>query len=134
MGLAEKRAIKEFADNTFPKIHEEIKAAAKFDVEIEIHWDTLAAENQSHRYNESLPAIYFQPLIDGLKEITHDDLGAEALKGALKKIEVKNVEGRGDTNWAKFENGVLELDKRYSNENRLQDRTNALKSTLEKAL
>ncbi len=134
MGLAEKRAIKEFQESVFPKIHEDIKAAAKFDVELDIQWDTLAVENQGHRYGEALPAIYFQPLIDALNDITQDDMGAEALKEALNKIEIKNVEGRSDTYWAKFENGVLELDKGYSNEHAVSTRSGVVKDLLEKSL
>ncbi len=134
MGLAEKRAIKDFQDNIYPGIETELKAALKTDVPIEINWESLAVDNQGHRYTEALPAIYFTPLVKALSSITQDDMGAEALKEALKKIEIKNVEGRSDCYTAKFANGVLEIDTGYSNEHAVSTRTDSIQSTLEQAL
>lgn len=50
MGLAERRAIKDFQDNHLPKLQAEIHKAAGFPVPIEVTWDQLATEGQSHLF------------------------------------------------------------------------------------
>ena len=46
VGLAERRVTKDFSDNHFPKLFEEIKAAAKFDVEVD--WTSMSEDGSSH--------------------------------------------------------------------------------------
>lgn len=93
MGLAERRALKEFQDSSFPELQRKIVEAAGFDVELEIEWDSVAEDGYSHMYSENLPKVYFEPLIEALGQITADDMGKDALKEGLEKIVICNREG-----------------------------------------
>jgi len=134
VGLVEKRAIKVFQEAVYAGIHDRIIQAAKFNVEIDVKWDSLQVENQAHNYNEAFPQIYFEPLIKGLSSITADDLGAEALKDVLKKIVIRNEDGRSDGLWAEFNDGVLDLNKDISNVEQVEKRTQAIIEVLERSL
>ncbi|SEN10944.1 hypothetical protein SAMN05444354_1315 [Stigmatella aurantiaca] len=136
MGLAERRAAKEFETKRFPQFKKDIDAAAGFDVPVTVHWDTLALEEQTHLYDECWPKVYFEPLIAALKAITVDDMGKEALKGGLKKIEIQN---RTDISYgdrmAAFEGGTLVLDhKPHTNVDDIQQRTDGIRKLLESKL
>lgn len=136
MGLAERRATREFQDNHLPGLLSEIKAVAGMDVPIEIKWDTLAIEDQGHLYNECWKKVYFTPLINALKSITADELGKEALQAGLKKITIQNTTGSYSGNsWASFQAGELILDHLpTTNVDDINDRTNGLVKVLEKGL
>ncbi len=86
MGLAEKRAIKEFQDNSYPGLKKDIDEAAKFEVALDVQWETLAAEGYAHMLGEAIPKVFFKPVIKAFKSICEDDMGKEALQGALKKV------------------------------------------------
>lgn len=136
MGLAERRAAKEFETKRFPQFKKDIDAAAGFEVPVEVKWDTLALEGESHLYEECWPKVYFVPLIDALKSITSDDMGKEALKASLKKIEIQN---RADVSYgeriAHFDGGTLLLDhKPHTNVDDVKDRTNGIRTLLESKL
>jgi hypothetical protein len=136
MGLAERRASKAFQDNHFPVFQKKITDAVGFEVPIEVNWESLALEDESHLYDECWPKVYFEPLIEGLKAIGRDDMGKEALQSSLKKIMIQNTTGAyyGDR-WASFENGVLTLDHLpTTNADSIQERTDGLVQTLEKKL
>jgi hypothetical protein len=111
MGLAERRAVKEFQDQQFPNWQQKVQTAAGFEVPIEVKWDTLMIEDQAALCLECWPEVYFEPLVSALQQVTRDDLGREALRDGLKKIVVQNVADvyYGDR-WAMFEAGVLTLD------------------------
>ena len=133
MGLAERRAAKEFETKRFPQFKKDIDEAAGFDVPVTVAWDTLALDGESHLYDECWPKVYFVPLIAALKAITIDDMGKEALKGGLKKIEIQN---RADTSngsrIATFEGGTLVLDNNpHTNIDDVEDRTKSIQSLLE---
>ena len=124
MGLAEKRVVKDFQDNHFPKFKGQVTDSAKFDVEIEVDWDKLAEPEYSHLYIECWEKVYFMPLVEALNSITADDMGAEALKESLKKIHITNeTECSNSGRWATFEGGVLKLDhKPCTNVDQIKDR------------
>ncbi|NOK32460.1 hypothetical protein HMI49_04515 [Corallococcus exercitus] len=137
MGLAERRAAKEFETKRFPQFKKEIDEAAGFDVPVTVAWETLALDGESHLYDECWSKVYFVPLIAALKAITIDDMGKEALKAGLKKIEIQN---RADTSnasrfAASFEGGTLLLDnKPHTNVDDVKDRTQSIQSLLESKL
>ncbi|MBN1208773.1 MAG: hypothetical protein JXB05_28185 [Myxococcaceae bacterium] len=136
MGLAERRAAKEFETKRFPQFKKDIDEAAGFEVPVTVHWDTLAKEGESHLYDESWPKVYFEPLIAALKAISIDDMGKEALKGGLKKIEIQNRSGAyyGDR-IASFDGGTLLLDHEpHTNVDDIQDRTDGIRKLLESKL
>lgn len=131
MGLAERRAIKNFQDNHFPKLKEAVHGAAGFPVEIDVDWESLAVADSSQHYDEAFTKVYFEPLTAALKNITIDDLGREALKAGLKKVKIKD-EG---SSWPSFEAGVLTL-KFYAvaNLDYGDERRKAIQDILEKGL
>jgi hypothetical protein len=135
MGLAGRRAAKEFETNVFPKLKAEIDAVAGFPVPIEVRWDTLTKdETYVASWNDAWPKIYFTPMVEAFKSICADDLGKEALKGALKKVIVQDAKDSYSSWWATFEGGTLTLDYQFTNVDYVDDRTKVLRETLEKAL
>lgn len=111
MGLQEKRAIAAFQEKEFVNLIKELNTAAGYEPEIAVNWDTLAIEDYGHLYDEGFTKVYFEPLINALKEITADDLGKEALKETLQKIIIKNGNNFGSAKSAySFADGVLTID------------------------
>ena len=136
MGLAERRAAKDFETFRFQSLKAAIDKAAGFEVAMEVDWDSLATEGQAHLYDDSWAKVYFRPLAEALSQICRDDLGKEALQDGLKSIKVQNRSGcyNGD-NWAHFSKGELVLDHEpCSNVDYVDERTNGLVTTLEAAL
>jgi len=135
MGLAERRIVKDFQDNHLPTLKKQVDEAAGFEVPLEVNWESLSANEYSHVWLETWPKLYFQPLIIALKHITQDDMGKEALHESLKKIVIQDKSGAyyGDT-WSHFEGGTLTLDHSFTNSDNIDDRTEGLTKTLEKAL
>ena len=136
MGLTERRAAKEFETKRFPQFKKDIDEAAGFEVPVTVHWDTLAKEGESHLYDECWPKVYFEPLITALKAITIDDMGKEALKAGLKKIEIQSRAGTSSGGRiANFEGGTLLLDHEpHTNVGDIQDRTDGIRTLLESKL
>lgn len=133
MGLAERRAIKDFRDNVFPKLKAAMDAAAGFEVNLEVDWDNLAQEGIAETdYKLRLERGYFKPVIEALKSITIDDLGREALREGLKKISIGYARSSGD--WS-FNGGELKFDYdlNYDNEDWMYRKTN-IQQVLEKGL
>jgi len=135
MGLAERRASKEFQDNIFPGLKDEILEAAGYKLAIEVNWDQLAVEGQNGYYKEAWTEIFFKPIIEGLRQITRDEMGKEALKGGLKKIEFRNSIGSYSPHSAiTYQNNTLTIDHELSNVGDTKDRTKYVVEILEKNL
>jgi len=135
MGLAERRATKEFQDKQFPELRNEIHKVAGFPVPIEVSWEQLAVEGQTDYYKEAWTEIFFKPVIEALRQIGRDEMGKEALKGGLKKIELRNSTGSYSPGSAiSFVNGALVIDHELSNVGDTNDRTKAAVELMEKSL
>ena len=135
MGLAERRAIKDFQDKHLPALTKQIQDLAGFAIPLEITWEQLAVDGQSSLYEEAWPALYFTPVIEALKEIARDDMGKAALKAGLKKIEFRNSGGFYSPHSAiKFEGGTLLIDHDVSNIGDVGERTKYIIEIVEKAL
>ncbi|MFQ3581027.1 MAG: hypothetical protein SNJ67_05640 [Chloracidobacterium sp.] len=133
MGLAERRAIKDFRDNTFPKIKAALDAAAGFEVNLEIDWENLGQEGLAELdYHPLLERGYFKPLIEAFKAITIDDLGRDALRDGLKKVTIGYSRSSGEFS---FKGGELKFDYdlHYANDDWLYRKTQ-LQQVLEKGL
>ena len=131
MGLAERRAVKAFQDNKYPKFQQEVEAAAGFPVELDIRWDTLGYEDYAHLYDEAFEKVYFKPLIEAFRAVACDDMGKEALKEGLKKVTIRYT----GSNEISFTNGTLTFDHSpVSNLDYWSDRKNELQKALEKGL
>ena len=136
MGLAERRAAKEFETKVFPGWKDKIIGVAQFDVPLEVDWEALAAPDYAHLYAECWPKVYFQPLVQALTAVCVDDMGKDALRAALKKIVVTN---RSDNSYGrsavKFEGGILTIDHLpCSNVDQIDERSDAIQKSLEAAL
>jgi len=133
MGLAEKRALKEVQDKLVPPLTKEIAEAAKFPVPLEIQWDTIApaCERYAEIVAETIPLVYFKPVIEAFKKICADDMGRDALKGALKKVVFRHGGWPSFT----FEDGVLTIDHDpVTNRDDWDKRRDKIAGILEKAL
>jgi hypothetical protein len=136
MGLVEKRALKDFQENQYPKFVSEINALAGFELEMEVNWDKMALEDYSHLYVEGFSKIYFEPIIGALKEITKDDLGKNALKETVNKIVITNENDHSSSPSAfYFNEKTLKLDHQpFTNIDNIDDRTNGLATFLMKQM
>ena len=135
MGLAERRASKEFQDKHFPELRNEIHKLAGFPVPLEVSWDQLAVEGQTDYYKEAWTEIFFKPVIEALRQIGRDEMGREALKGGLKKVEFRNSSGAYSPSSAiTFQNGQLVIDHELSNVGDTKDRTKYIVEIVEKGL
>lgn len=136
MGLQEKRAVKTFQDGNYQTLTNEINTLAGYPIEFEVNWDTLALDEYAHLYEECFPKVYFTPLLNAIKEIAADDMGKEALKGALKKVIIKNEGGfyYADSAYS-FNGGVLTIDHQpFNNVDNVTERSTVLGELLMKHL
>lgn len=136
MGIAERRATKDFQDRALPGLKEQIEKLAGFPVEIEIKWDQLAKEGVAERYLENWKKVYFTPVIDALKSVGRDDMGREALKEGLKKISFVNSADKYSSESAiSFVSGELTIDHDPDcNVDYVDERSDFVKKILEKGL
>jgi hypothetical protein len=139
MGLAERRAIKDIQDNHLPQWQSQINEAAGFTVPLEIDWDSLAIDDETHLYAECWPQVYVDPTVAALASVARDDLGKEALSAGLKKITVKHNADISSASpglgFATFADGVLALEHAaHTNVSNIDERTVGITAILEKAL
>ena len=135
MGLAERRATKEFQDKHFPELKNEIHKYAGHPVPIEINWEQLAVEGRQDDFQDSWTKVYFKPVIEALRQVGRDDMGKEALKTGLKKIEFRNSKGAYSPQSAiTFQSGALVIDHELSNVDYVEDRKNYIVEIVEKGL
>jgi hypothetical protein len=135
MGLAERRATKEFQDKQFPELSQEIQKLAGFPVPIEVTWEQLAVDGRADTYKEAWTEIYFKPVIEALRQIGRDQMGKDAIKGGLKKIELRNSKGSYSPHSAiTFQSGQLVIDHELSNVGDTRDRTAYIIELVEKEL
>lgn len=110
MGLAERRAVKAYQDSEFPTHEAAIRQAAGFDVPIEVDWASLGVDGWSHMYTEAFTKVFFLPLAEGLGRVACDDMGKEALREGLSRIEIGNHSGIYGESSISFSQGVLKID------------------------
>jgi hypothetical protein len=136
MGLAERRATKEFQDKSLPSLKAEIEKLAGFAVPIEINWEQLAREDYADSYDENWKKVFFQPVINALKKVTRDQMGKDAIKSGLKRIVLCNTKGAYSPESAiTFAAGDLTIDHDpASNVDYVDDRATHLVKILEKNL
>ncbi len=104
MGLAEKRLAKQIQEQDVPAFQSEIRNLTGFEPQLEILWDTFTAFDEyplTRLQNSILP-----DLIEVFQSICRDDLGKEALAGALKTIRLENTDNPDGVTLT-FEGGVL---------------------------
>jgi hypothetical protein len=127
MGLAEKRAVKDFQDQKFPILLKEIEAFVSCPVDID--WESIGkAEGMDAPYRgEAFEKVYFQSIIEGFKKIGSDDMGKEAIKTCIKKIELSNKSDNFGTSAISLEGGVLKIDHQpFTNVDDVSDRASKI--------
>ncbi len=134
MGLAERRATHEYQTHVFPDLKRQIDDAAGMEVPVEIDWDSLAEPNEVRLYDEYWTKIYFEPLIDALRTICADDMGKQAVKEGLKKVQIMNSREKYGRSAYTFENGVLNVDHKLTNVDDKALRTETIVARLEEKL
>lgn len=136
MGLAERRATKEFQDKSLPGLRAEIEKLAGGAVELDIHWEQLAKEESADSYADWWRKVYFQPVINALKTITRDQIGKDAIKEGFKKIIFCNTRGAYSAESAiTFTAGELTIDHDPgSNVDYIDERAGYITKIVEKAL
>jgi hypothetical protein len=105
MGLAERRASKQFQETIYPDLKAAIDQAAGFEVTIAVDWESLALEDQAELYGEAWTKVFFEPLRMAIEAVCIDDLGRDALKVGLQGIQV----GDQGQNSVSFAAGVLSI-------------------------
>ena len=131
MGLAEKRATEEIKQKWNGGWQQRVQDAVGSPVEWDVRWETLVKDGTAGYAVDSFEKVFVQSLEDSFKELCSDNIGKEAVAGALKKIVIQNVEGTSNGDyWAKFENGVLTVDHSFSNVDYVKDRVKGLVDTL----
>jgi hypothetical protein len=138
MGIAERRAAKDFETRRLPELKKQIDAAAGFEVPLELKWETIAQDGYANDYDMFFTNVYFKPLVQALQAIAIDDMGKEALKGALKKVIIQNTKENGNPfDMPSFADGVLTLDHSPSSnwsDMNVSGRVRAIQEKLEKHL
>jgi hypothetical protein len=143
LGLAERRALKEYQDKQFPEIQKGIKSAAGFDVALDVKWEQIAKVGEADKYKEDSywDLTIFQPLTKALSSITADQMGKDALKAKLKKIVIMHDKATAPIsnfpNGLKWDAGVLTINfTPYENgrEDYLKERIDAIQKLIESKL
>lgn len=104
MGLAEKRLAKRLQDEVIPAFQAELNAIVGYEPTLEIDWDTFTAFDEYPMTR--LEGSVLPQLIEVAKSICRDDMGKEALKGAMQKIHLVNTDNDNDVE-LRFAEGVL---------------------------
>jgi hypothetical protein len=140
LGLAERRAIKQYQEKIYPDLKKKIDESAGFDLAVDVNWESIATPGEADKYEEEgyWTKIYFEPLAAALKSITGDDLGKKALKEKLKKVVIHCDENAPASNYGsalKFDDGALTINwRQYSNAGDVKERVDALRKLLESKL
>jgi hypothetical protein len=136
MGLAERRAIKDFEDNHYPALKAQIDQTVGTEVELVADWEAIVAVSglRVEKYTEFLSGVFLIPIHKAFEQICSDDMGKEALGSALKKIELMNSDTHLESRGKKFENGVLTIDQKLTNVDAQYDRVKSIVAILEAAL
>ncbi|PXW66653.1 hypothetical protein [Methylobacterium sp. B4] len=141
VGLAERRAIAAYRESRYPAQEKAIQEAAGFPVPVEVAWDQLTIPGDAKYYSDEgyFEKTIFEPLAAGLKDVTKDQMGREALRAKLKSIRIrfdeKTAPASNYPNGLTFAGNVLDVNWRpFSNVADFKDRVAAVVQILEKNL
>jgi hypothetical protein len=110
MGLNERRKIKELQEVVLPGRVKEIEEICGKAIPYEVDWESLADDAEGLNFLDNLSC---HRLNMALRVICQDDLGKEAVRDGLKKIQLKNVKNKSAMKLA-FDSGVLEMHCAYA--------------------
>ena len=131
MGLAEKRWAADKKKTDEQAFGSQISGTLGFGVPIEIDWDGFSTNLDDTQYithdSYGLPN-----LVKALATVAADDLGKEAIKGALKKIVIGPA--KSDSATFTFENGVITWKAYFGSSSSGYIYADAMQKKLEQAL
>ncbi|MBN8472459.1 hypothetical protein JYJ95_38650 [Corallococcus exiguus] len=134
MGLPERRAIAAYQKDVFPRWQQKFNDFLGYNLDIQVDWPTLGADGQASHFEKGFDAIYFEPLMEALKEIAIDDMGKEALKEGFHVYAISGVEPE-DRRFYKFENKRLSYGMTFCNiENYVHERKQRIVNMFEEKL
>lgn len=131
MGLAEKRWVQERKKTDEETFVAQLKTVTQVEVPVEIDWDAFSTNIGDAQYI-SHDSYGLPNLIKAFKEITVDDLGKDAVKGALKKIVIKPAPS--DQARFAFEGGVVQWHAYFGSSSSGYVYADQMKKTIEAAL
>lgn len=133
MGIAERKAAQQFEQTHYPKLLQDLQAAAGFEVPVEVDWASLSVEGFAHLYAEAWPKVYFLPLAAALRAVGQDAPGRQPLQGTLGRIVIRNTSGNtSPSGFARLQDGVLTLDHEpLTNVDQGDERQRAIQQALE---
>jgi hypothetical protein len=109
MGLAERRAEKEFKEKLLSDLLADIKDKLGFEVNIEIDWEKITGyENCAPNYSEALKTGYFEPISISFGKLKSQQNLQDSLKNNLHSVKF-TVSGFNAENIS-LDSGVLTLD------------------------
>lgn len=130
MGLPERRKIKELQDVTFPERVKEIEEICGAPIPYEVDWDSLSDDMEALNFIDNISC---HRLNMALRVICQDDMGKEAVRESLKKVQLKNVKTRDQMSLT-FAGGVLAMHCAYAQRTDGMFSDNEIRSLLEKNL
>lgn len=141
LALAERRGLKAYQEKIWPEQLAAIQAAAGTPIEVEVHWEKLAARGYGQHFLEPgwFTDVYFVRLARALAEVGRDELGREAIKSKLQRIVVTFDDATAPVssyeNGLRFEAGTLVVNFRPGeNASDIDWRVQAIVALLEKSL
>jgi hypothetical protein len=88
MGLAEKRIAAAYEKDSLPTWKKKINSIAGYELAYDVAIPELVKEGYGDSYPKTIDYNFFMPLERSLTSICADDLGKEALKAKIKKIQI----------------------------------------------
>lgn len=130
MGLAEKRKAEEIKKDSLPVWESKLNELAGYPIKLEFDWNTWTAYDE---YPLSRLEYVYEDIEGFVKSICADDLGKEALKGALSTIHLTNTDQDSEMKM-ELKDKVLYLTERLAGSSFNNHRTNQLIEYVEKQL
>ncbi len=84
MGLAEKRAQKDFEEKTLVEVKALLKKICGAEIPVEIEWGEISVDQVS-----SLNENFFKPMLAAMEKVCVDQFGKDAILEKFKKISIK---------------------------------------------
>ena len=109
MGLAEKRVAAAYEKETLPTWKQKINAVAGYELAFDVAMVELVKEGWAEYYPKNIDYNFFAPLEKSLQSICADDLGKEALKSKIKKVQIGSKRSWSSLE-VKVEGDTLSLD------------------------
>ena len=105
MGLAERRKIKEIQDTTLPGRVKDIEEICGAPIPYEVDWDSFGDDLEALNFMDNISC---HRLNMALRMICQDDMGKEAVREGLKKVEAEERQ-EGDQMSMTFDGGAVAL-------------------------